>query len=293
MKLEAKVPTQHKLARILTASLLTGAVGLAYARAEEKTDDKKEQDPWTISAGGAIITKPDYEGSKKTIVGGIPLVTATYRFKELGTVGIDPKNGLSWTPIQLDAYSFGVGLGADFGRKDNANGTAFQPGSKLLAGMGRIKSSPEFNVFGHYTLGVPIYAQLSKGLSDGKINDLTRERNGHGGTKVEVGVDLPWKATNDLLLTFSPNIVWADKKYQQAFFGVTNAQSAASSFKSYNADGGVKSAGINIAAIYKLNRQWTGTMNASVSQLRGNAASSPLVSRKGQSVVIVGASYTF
>jgi MipA family protein len=293
MKIEANIIAKHKVSRLFAAILLTGAVGISYAQSTEKAADKKDQDPWTITVGGGIISKPDYEGSKKTISGVLPTVSVSYLSKEYGKFGSDPRSGLSWTPVLKDEYSFGVGLGFDFGRKDNANGTAFQPGSKLLAGMGRIKPSAEFNVFGHYTLGVPIYAQFSKGLSDGKINTLTRERDGHGGTRLEVGFDVPWKPTNELTLTFSPNVVWADKKYQQAYFGVTAAQAAASKFKAYSADGGVKSAGLNISADYKLDKHWTGTMNASLSQLRGNAANSPIVSRKGQATLILGASYTF
>jgi MipA family protein len=293
MNIEARTFAKLKVVRLLTATLLTGAVGSTYAQSTEKSADKKDQDPWTISVGGGIISTPDYEGSKKTISGVLPTVSVSYLSKEYGKFGSDPRRGLSWTPVLKDEYSFGVGLGVDFGRKDNANGTVFQPGSKLLAGMGRIKPSAEFNVFGHYTLGVPIYAQFSKGLSDGKINALTREREGHGGARLEVGFDVPWKPTNELTLTFSPNVVWADKKYQQAYFGVTAAQAAASKFKAYSADGGVKSAGLNIGANYQLDKHWAGTMSASINQLRGNAANSPLVSRKGQATLVVGASYTF
>jgi MipA family protein len=289
MNIEVTTLASHTFARLLAASLLSGAAGVCYAQGA----DKKDQDPLTISVGAAVISKPDYEGSKKSISGILPQISASYRLADYGKVSIDPRTGLSWTPVQSDAYSFGVGLGFDFGRKDNANGTAFQPGSKLLAGMGRIKPSAEFNLFGHYTLGVPIYAQFSKGLGDGKINNLTRERDGHGGTRLELGVDVPWKATNELTLTFSPNVVWADKKYQQAYFGVTAAQAAASKFKAYTADGGVKSAGININAEYKLDKHWTGSVNASINQLRGSASKSPLVSSKGQTTVFAGVTYTF
>jgi MipA family protein len=289
MNIEAQILAKHTFARLLTVSVLSGAAAVSYAQGA----DKKDQDPWTVSVGAAVISKPDYEGSKKSIGGILPQISVSYRLGDYGKVGIDPRAGLAWTPISSDAYSFGVGLALDYGRKDNANGTVFQPGSKLLAGMGRIKPSAEFNVFGHYTLGVPIYAQLSKGLSDGKINNLNRERDGHGGTRIELGVDVPWKATKDLTLTFSPNVVWADKKYQEAYFGVNAAQAAASKFKAYTADGGVKSAGININADYKLDKHWTGSVNASFNQLRGSASKSPLVSSKGQTTVFAGFTYTF
>ncbi len=291
--IEARTFAKLKVARLFTATLLTGVVGITCAQTTAKDTDKKDESPWTVSAGGAIVSQPDYEGSKKSISGVLPSLSVTYLSKDYGKFGSDPRRGLSWTPVEKEEYSFGVGLGFDFGRKDNVNGTLFQPGSKLLAGMGRIKPSAEVNVFGHYTLGVPIYAQLTKGLSDGKINTLNRERDGHGGTRLEIGFDVPWKPTNELTLTFSPNVVWADKKYQQAYFGVTAAQAAASKFKAYSADGGVKSAGLNIGANYQLDKHWAGTMNASINQLRGNAANSPLVSRKGQATLVLGAAYTF
>jgi MipA family protein len=293
MKFEACIFPECKLTGVVTAFFLTGVVGLAFAQPTERAADKNEQGPWAMSVGGGVISKPDYEGSKKSISGILPTLSATYRTADYGKVGLDPITGLSWTPVEKDAYSFGVGLGFDFGRKDNANGTVFQPGSKLLSGMGRIKSSTELNVFGHYTLGVPVYAALTKGLSEGKVNVLNRDQDGHGGTRLELGVEVPWKPTNELTLKFAPNLVWADKKYLQAYFGVTSVQAVTSNYKAYTPDGGIKSAGLNARAEYKLDRHWTGVVDASFNQLRGSAAKSPLVSAKGQTSVFAGVTYAF
>jgi MipA family protein len=275
--------------QIFTTTLLLGTVTVAHSQ----TAEKKVQDAWSLSLGGGYISTQDYEGSKHTISSALPIVRASYKSADYGRFSIETRSGLSWTPIDKEEYSLGMGLGFDFGRTDKADGTAFRPGSKRLNGMGVINASADLNLFGHYVLGVPIYVQLSKNLGSGKLDAAKRELSGSGGTRVEVGVELPWQATKELKVTLSPNLIWADKKYEQAYFGVTSAQSAASGFNVYTPKGGVKSAGLNLSADYKLSSQWTANVTASVNQLQGDAAKSSLVQRKGQSTIIVGAFYTF
>jgi MipA family protein len=278
-----------KIAQILTTAILLVGVSLAHSQSA----DKKVLDTWSLSLGGGVISKPDYEGSKKNIGGVIPELKASYKTADYGKFSLDPRNGLAWTPIDKDEYSLGLGLAFDFGRTDKADGTAFRPGSKRLKGMGVISSSADFNVFGHYVLGVPLYVQLTKNLGSGKLDASKKEFEGSGGTRVEIGVELPWQATKELKISLAPNVVWADKKYEQAYFGVTSTQSAASGFKLYTPKGGVKSAGINLSADYKISPDWNANVTASFNQLQGDAGKSPLVQRKGQSTLIAGVSYSF
>lgn len=289
MNIDTQKTPAVKMVKVLTVSAILSAVSVAHSQ----TADKKMPDAWALSLGGSVISKPDYEGSKNSIGGLIPDFKASYKSADFGKFSIDPRAGLAWTPIDKDEYSLGAGVGLDFGRTDKGNGTAFRPGSKLLKGMGVIGASPDLNVFGHYVLGIPIYAQLTKNLGSGKLDGSKKEFEGSGGTRVEVGVELPWQATKELKFTIAPNVVWADKKYEQAFFGVTAAQSAASGFKVYTPKGGIKSAGINVSADYKISPNWNANVTASFNQLQGDAGKSPLVQRKGQPTVFAGVSYSF
>lgn len=280
----------HRVQSALAIALLaTGGQALAQA-----TDKEKDQSPWQVSIGAGIVSTPEYEGAKKSVSGFAPSVNVSYKTNGYGTFSLGGKGlGLAWTAIDKDAYSIGLSLGQSTGRVDNKDGTTLRPGSKRLKGMGEIKSGTEFGVFGHYTVGVPIQFEWVKGSGDGKADARTQKIDGHGGSRFTLSTEIPWQLSNDFTLSFSPNIVWADKKYNQTYFGVTSVQSANSGFKAYTARQGIKSVGLTIGADYKITSNWSANAALSLNQLRGDAAKSPLVQKKSQNTFYVGANYTF
>jgi MipA family protein len=277
-------------ARISFAMLALVAASLASAQ----TTDKKNEGPWQVSAGLGLVSTPEYEGSSKNVTGVAPDLNIGYKTKDWGTFAIGSKaRGISWTALDTEAYSLGVSLGASNGRQDTKDGTLLKPGSKRLKGMGEIKSGAEYGVFGHVTLGVPLTFAVIKGAGDGKTNAVTGTIKGHGGSRIELGAEIPWQVNSSLGLSFAPNIVWADKKYNQAYFGVTNAQSANSGFKAYTAGAGVKSIGLAVGANYKFDANWSANAAVSFNQFRGDAANSPLAQKKAQNTLAAGVAYTF
>jgi MipA family protein len=276
-----------------TLLLATGLLSLS-SQVHAQSVDKKNSSPWQVSAGVGLVSTPDYEGSKKSISGIAPDINVSYKTNGLGTFAIGSKaRGVSWTPIETDAYSFGISLGAGPGRVDTKDGTLFRPGSKRLKGMGEIKSSAEIGVFGHVNAGVPLTLAVTRGLGDGKADAITGSIKGHNGSRIELGAEIPWQISSNLGLSFMPNIVWADKKYNQTFFGVTAAQSARSGFAPYNAGAGLKSVGLTVGMNYKIDSNWSANAAASFNQLQGDAAKSPLVQKKLQNTFTVGVNYIF
>ncbi|MGL4575688.1 MAG: MipA/OmpV family protein [Burkholderiaceae bacterium] len=283
---------------IFTAATLSkvaiAALGLFSISALAQSVDKKKDSPWDVSIGAAAVSTPEYEGGKKSVTGLAPDLNVSYRTQSFGTFGVGAKSrGISWTIVENDDYSFGIAIGASSGRVDNKDGTLFKPGSKRLRGMGEIKSSTDYGVFGHVTLGLPFSVQIMRNTGDGKVNSRDFSIDGHGGTTANLSVALPIPITPAVELSISPNLVWADKKYTQTYFGVTAAQAARSGFKAFKAEGGLKSVGLDMSVGYKIDKHWSASAGLSYSQLRGDAAKSPIVQEKGQASAFVGASYGF
>jgi MipA family protein len=224
----------------------------------------------------------------------VPNLSLSYKTQGYGTFSLGGKGlGAAWTIIDKEDYSFGVSLGASQGRRDAQDGTALRPGSKRLRGMGEIKPAAEFGVFGHVNAGLPIMLAVARGSGDGKADAKDRSIRGHGGTRIELSTEIPWQISSNFGLSFSPNIVWGDKKYNQTYFGVTSVQAANSSFKAYNAGAGVKSVGLAVGAEYKFTPNWSANAALALNQLQGDAAKSPLVQKKAQTTLAAGVNYKF
>jgi MipA family protein len=278
------------------ATLMLLSVGAATS-ATAQTSDKKQAaatSPWSFSAGLGVARSSEYEGAKRAVSGVVPDFNVSYQLAGWGKISLGSKaRGLSWTFIDSEDYSLGLVLQGDAGRNDRSDGTLLRPGSKRLAGMGEIRPTTEWGLTGHVLFGAPIYFVLSKGLGDGKITGQNFRINGHGGTRLEVGLDLPLQLSDALTVSVSPNLQWADAEYTQTYFGVTAAQAARTGFRPFKAKGGVKSVGLNLGVGYKLDKQWSVNAGVSLSTLRGDASLSPIVQKKNQSSLSAGFLYDF
>jgi MipA family protein len=280
----------------LTSLTALAAAGLHVHAQAQMTDKaaKLPNSPWTVSVGLGVISAPEYEGASKRSTSLLPDLNVKYSTQDFGSFALGSKSrGLSWTMIDKEAYSVGIGIQGDGGRKDNKNGNGLQPGSKRLLGMGEIKPSFEMTAFGHVVLGVPFILQVAKGLGDGKADTKDFSIKGPGGARVEFSSEIPIEISKSFSLSISPGVSWADSKFTQTYFGVTAAQAARTGFKEFKAKGGIRSINLGVGANYKFDSHWSANAFANYSQLRGDAGKSPLVQKKGQATVSLGAAYEF
>jgi MipA family protein len=296
-----KSPTQafhpNPTVRFALTSLAALAAAGLHVHAQAQMTDKAAKlpdSPWTVSVGLGLISAPEYEGASKRSTSVLPDLNLKYSTRDFGSFALGSKSrGLSWTFIDKEAYSVGIGLQGDGGRKDNKDGNALQPGSKRLLGMGEIKPSFEITAFGHVVLGVPLILQVAKGFGDGKADAKDFSIKGPGGARVELSSEIPIEITKSFGLSISPGLSWADSKFTQTYFGVTAAQAARTGFKEFKAKGGIRSVNLGVGANYKFDSHWSANAFANYSQLQGDAGKSPLVQKKGQASLGLGAAYEF
>jgi outer membrane scaffolding protein for murein synthesis (MipA/OmpV family) len=192
------------LSVVLCALTSAFATVTVHAQTTEKTASAAK-DPWTVSVGLGVARAPEYEGAKKAVVSPFPDFNLSYKTQYWGGFYLGGKQrGLTWKFLDQDVYSLGVMVQLDPGRSDKKDGNAFQPGSKRLLGVGEISSSVELGLTGHAVLGVPIYFSLAKGSGDGKPRATDLRSNGHGGTRLEVGLEVPYQVTPELSVSLSP-----------------------------------------------------------------------------------------
>jgi outer membrane protein len=91
-----------------------------------------------------------------------------------------------------------------------------------------------------------------------------------------------WSLTTELEGTY------ASESYMNEYFGVNAANAGRSGLDQFQADAGVKDATLRMAATYRFNQSWSGTLLASVKQLLGDAADSPITDDEGSATQLLG-----
>jgi len=105
---------------------------------------------------------------------------------------------------------------------------------------------------------------------------------GHESLVGEVGADVIYRPSEQITLRAGPRMLWGSDDYAQTYFGVSDAESAASSFDAFEAGGGFLSQGVKAEATYQFNDDWGLVGTIQYDQLRDDAADSPITQTEDQ-----------
>jgi len=118
---------------------------------------------------------------------------------------------------------------------------------------------------------------------------------GHEGLVGEIGANLVARPTERIALRAGPRLLYGDETYADTYFGVSDAEAAASDFDAYEPGAGLMRAGIEVVATYRLADRWWLEGRARFDRLQDGAADSP-ITRAGsedQSSVTIGVRRAF
>lgn len=236
-----------------------------------------------VQAGG--FQAPDFEGSRSSR--SQPLLGAifTYRSDAIGSIEMGSR-GLQWTFVLGRPLSLGAGLSIDPGRVDDNRKRLTlmgrRPGNERLAGLGDIGITP---LLGFSATGTLVALRW---------NAMARHATtSHEGTLLDAGIALPWTLGQHAKFSFGPGISWADRKYTQAYFGVTPEQARASGRPVFEAGAGIKSLQWTLDMDMALSRNWSVIAMLQTKRLQGDAARSPITERRRQTAGLLAAQYQF
>jgi outer membrane scaffolding protein for murein synthesis (MipA/OmpV family) len=105
-----------------------------------------------------------------------------------------------------------------------------------------------------------------------------------------------WQYSLGVAVIVAPKSIGSDKtrylavptfeiKYKD--LGVNAQQAAASGLPPFNAESGVQRAGAFVQSAYRISDEWTAFGRLESTRLRGDAAGSPVVERKGQTSILL------
>ncbi len=220
------------------------------------TEAKPSTSAWEFSVGGGAVYAPRYEGAANDRLRFMPLLGASYND---GRFFISLLRGIGYNFSEVKNMQYGVRISPRLGRRESAD--------PHLSGMGNIGFTPEAGLFFNRRFA-PWY--VSSGISAGS----------HG-THVEAGAGIGFPVSALDRLGVGINLNWGDSKFNQTYFGVTDAQAAASGnvLTTYSASAGIKDYAVTANWLHNYNRSWFSTAGLSYKWLAGSAKQSPLTQR--------------
>jgi outer membrane protein len=227
---------------------------MAGAVRAETPQSKKSDSKLQVTFGIGIGAGPKFKGSNEYAVMPVPVVSMRY-----GTFFISPMNGIG-ADIQRGGLVFSPAINFRPERNIKSDGSLEDRTSGLhLAGGGRVAWNAE---------DFALSAQLTQGLS---------QKNKGWAYDLEAGYSRPlsrkWSYTAKISATY------ADREYNQTYFGITSEESLRTGYEAYHAGTGFSSVGTGGSLNYVVNESAMAGIFAGYFRLVGPAADSPITVR--------------
>ncbi len=234
-------------------------------------EGQAEPGQWNVNLGAGVGVVPDFPGANAYRARVLPFFLVNY-----GKVLFFGPMGLGVNVVNANGFRAGPLIGFQGGRNEGDDAH--------LHGLGDISASLTGGFFAAYQSGpVRVSATVRQAL--------THTDNGLQGL-VQLDLLVPMPARK-MLLSFGPDIEFANARYTQTWFGVSAAQAQQSGLPTYQAGAGVRDFGVHANASYLLDRHIVLRGFASVKEFTGDAADSPVVQSKTQATAGIGVAYHF
>jgi len=244
--------------------MVMGLVGAGVAAPASAADGT-----FGLNVGAGVFVSPKYQGSSEYRVLPVPLIIPRFsgepsEFRRRLTVrGLDD---IRFDLLDNERFELGPVVGYTFGRdEDDAD---------ILDGIG--------DVDGGLLLGG--YAAYDLDWFKVAVAATTQVTGGENGFQVTLGAERGFEVAPDVTLTARLGTTFADENYMDTNFGITAAQSLASTanLPSYDAGSGIKDVHLELGAKIALTEKWDMNLRARYGRLVGDAADSPVVESEDQ-----------
>jgi outer membrane protein len=262
---------QNQFRILLMFLLLLLLMPTARARALEP-DERDSQKEWKVSAGGGLILAPAFTGAKGYSLMAVPDVRVTY--KDLFFANI--RDGIGYAAFNQDGWRIGPVATYTFRRSERRGGNIFQvagSNDNSLQGMGDVPGTFSLGGFIEYSLKpYKIGLRVNKGVT-GHYGLAAEARASYGGTLTYGGPPL--------IYSFGPHVRFGDRTYNNAYWGVSQEQSARSGLAPYSAEAGITAYGVNGFAMLPVTKSVSVTLIAGFDRLAPPVTNSSLIRSRG------------
>ena len=241
-------------------ALVSLPLAVSWATAAQAQD----QNHIVLGVGAAAL--PVYQGSDDLRILPIPVVDI-----KQGWFYANLRNGIGIAPI--DTESITIGAGAVFVQGYRTK--------DVPVGIDKLSNA----------LGARVFANIRAAGFVATIGAVKTVSGGTKGMTADASLSYPIKVSSRLTLTPMIGTTWADRKYNDGYFGITSAESLASGLPQFTAGSGFKDVSGWLTASYRLTDRLTLSATGGVTSLIGTVKDSPLVVKKTQPTGIFTLTY--
>ena len=273
------------------------AVSGSAASAQTPTTNPMPDGSRDMYAGLGIVSAPRYEGADNSKLKALPVLQVQWS-NGVFISGMSAGMHLSANPIVEYGPLLAIhprrtesGTGQELGGLEGFSSSLLpstmreMDSENPLAGMEEIKTRAEAGAFFNYYLS-PQW-RLTSSVLAGAGNDGK-------GVRGEIGIQrLAMQLAPHHTLSVSAVLGFANRAYQQSYFGVTPAQAMSSGNLIYRPDGGLKDVRVGARWNWALSPSWMLTSSVHGTRLMGDARRSPLVERPDNVTVSTAFAYRF
>jgi len=245
--------------------------GAALADEPERRGPPTEDDGWSLYVGGGGFYAPTFSGDDDYAASAVPFLRVTKGDVFFASV----QEGAGLNLVNSGGFKAGPLATLDFGR-DEEGSSPFQisgGNNDDLIGLGNVSATVALGGFAEYKTGdIKFKAKAGRAVSS------------HEGVTAEFGVDYDKDLFGfgpPLFIDIGPRVKWADENYNQAYYGISAAQSQAAGLPGFDTGSGIISYGIGGSVLMPLSYTAGLTVFGSYDRLTGDAADSPLVTERG------------
>ena len=223
-----------------------------------------------IRVGAVVLSGQSFQGASEQKTSALPGVF----IQASNGLFADPLNGVGYSFEPIGDLQYGLRVNIDTGRSVET----------ALPGFEKINARANLGAFANYTVNDKLTLRSAIRLGLGEDSK---------GSLLHVGGSYKLLQAGFFGVTANASLKYADSNYMQSYFGVTSAQFAASGIKAYKPSAGFAAAKVGLTAGTPLSREVFVFANVSVQRLMGDAANSPIVSKKTQPSAFIGGVYSF
>lgn len=256
--------------------------------------------------GLGVASAPRYAGADQRRTRLLPVLQGQWS-NGVFVSGMNAGLHLSRRPL----LEYGPLLSLDPGRDDGGAG-ASAIGVERAVGLGNLPRLPEVAVLynaqelaaGNRLNGLPSIARRLQGGAFLNVylapsirltsSALYGAGNGHNGATFKLGLQaMGWSPAPHHVITFDGDVALANRRYNQAFFGIDNDQSVNSGHPLYDAHGGWRDARIGARWHWTLSPSWMLVSSIDTTRQLGSTRTSPLVARTTGVAVATALAFRF